>query len=190
MSENQTHETNSGVVFRGNKEGVVEFSKRLKDIMNDLGLDEESVQRFEEWRPREEDKNPDLERKTAKGASMKETKVEEESDGFNNDMKEAGGNIKKAANGVIGDEDEDPGKNLVEATYGFFRPFVFYLFKLIRKMEELIYSDFMLKFNSYYFSEEDISLRLKEQNGTFTMYLESPLEQHRKILKERLVRKN
>lgn len=170
--------------MRGGIAEVVEFSERLKDTMERAGLSSGSVEDFDDWRPKKGDCEKDLERKTAKHASIRDTEVEANSEGFIGDMRRAKEDVKRAAIEMNGGE--TPGEHLKNGLGEFSRPFVASILKIVRRTEETVYSDFMLKFNSYYFHTDRLSICLKKRGQEFVMHVNSPVEEYREILQDEL----
>lgn len=169
-------------------EGFLEFSKKIKDVMEEMGVKEDRIEEFESWRPCEGDSKKDLKKRTAEITSMRDTKVEKESKGLSGDMKEAKENMKEA----IGEAKQrkcvkESEKSFVKSITDFFRPFLAYFFKFARKTEETIYSDVMLRFNSCYFDADKISIRLDRKGDEFVTHVNSPIKKYRKILRNGLM---
>lgn len=58
---------------------------------------------------------------------------------------------------------EMPEKEMKEASKKFFTPFISNLLDKIRKIEKIIYSKIVLRFNYLYFDSEEVSADLKKQ---------------------------
>lgn len=186
--EDGIQETNSGIRVKGNIDDIVAFSKRFEKFMENEDLGEDCSRNFKDWRPEKEDSEKDIEKRTAEHASIPKTEVESKSRGFSGDIKESKEEMKKAASKAKDSGDAtEAGWSLIKAIEDFFRPFISSFFSLTRKTEEEIYSKLMLKFNSYYFDTREISICLDKKDGGYIISINSPIEEYRKLLKEKLV---
>ncbi len=59
------------------------------------------------------------------------------------------------------------------------------LLKFVSRLEELIYSKFMLNFNPCYFDARNFSVSLEKKDGEFEMKFSSPEKEYRNALKRR-----
>ena len=70
MNEKGLEETNSGVKKKGEIEEVAEFAREVEEGLEEK-VDENSIDEFGKWRPREEDGKEDIERRRVEAASIK-----------------------------------------------------------------------------------------------------------------------
>ncbi|QKQ98614.1 hypothetical protein GKQ38_03775 [Candidatus Nanohaloarchaea archaeon] len=181
--EDSVNETNSGVKKNGNWKEIAEFGEEVEDIMEKSGSEAESLEKFGEWRPKVEESESDVKRKTVDEAVMKEKKLEKESDGVRNDLKEASGKMAEA--GQKAAKKQVPDKEIIEASEEAAKPFYSRIAGLLRKIESAIYSWITLRFNPYYLDTEDFSVDIKDKkNGKFEMDVAVPEEEKREGLKE------
>lgn len=167
---------------------ICSFAETFEDVMEDNSVDEEEIQEYDEWRPKEKENVKDISEKTADKACVQKTKVEEDYNGAKEELGKAGKKIKKGVTGK-----EPTGKNIKEATKNVERLFEAGSIRSIRKLEKMIYQGIMLKFNPCYFDTEDFSVNLEksdngeEKNYKFSVNIsdEELREKVRKELKER-----
>ncbi len=181
-SDEEVEETNSGVKKKGDWKQIAKFGEEVVEAV-ESSVSDESVKRFEEWRPKVEESEKDVKRKTVEEATLKERELEKESEGAPNDFRNASGKMaeagKKAAKG------ENPEKEVIEASNDAAKPFYSGIAGLIRKIESKVYSWFALRFNPYYLDTEDFSVDVKhKKQGRFEMDVAVPEEEKRSELKE------
>lgn len=183
MEEN-IEETNSGVRKKGDLKDIAEFTEEVEEVM-DGEADEESVEKFREWRPREEDGRSDLQRKTVEAASINRKEAEKESNGVK-DIAKAGEETVKAGKKL--GKGESPGSEVKDASKKAVRPIYSGSAKITRKLERKIYSGLMLKFNPYFFDTEDFSVDLRDRENDYVIDVDVSDKSSRDALKERLAR--
>jgi hypothetical protein len=180
MSDRLEH-TNSGVRKKGDIEDIAEFAREVEDLMEDEDVDEESVDEFQKWRPREEDTEDDIRERTVETASIGETKSEEKTNGVKEDIARAGKAAKKAGRKI--EQGENPEKEAEKASKRFLRPLNSLSAKMVRNLEKKIYSS-MTKFNPYFFDSKEFSADLKKQeDGLYAMNINISDESRRNSLK-------
>lgn len=181
-NDEKVEQTNAGIKKKGNWKEISEFGEEVEEVISDTA-EEESIEKFDNWRPKVEESEQDIKKKTVEEAVIKENKLEKESKGVTRDLKEASGKVaeasKKAAN------KENPEKEIVEASEDVAKPFYSNIAKFFRKIEARVYSWFALRFNPYYLDTEDFSVDMKHRkNGEFEMDVAVPEEKTREKLKE------
>ncbi len=187
MGENSTdredvEETNSGIKKKGNWEEISKFGEDVGEVM-DEAADRESVEKFDEWRPKVEESERDVKKKTVDKAVINENKLEKESDGVAEDLRQASGKVTEA--GKKAAKRENPEKEIVDASEEVAKPFYSKLAKIFRMAENIIYSQIVLRFNPYYLDTEDFSADIKHRKkGEFQMDVSVPEEEPRRKLKE------
>lgn len=182
MSEDLEH-TNSGVRKKGDIEDIAEFAREVEEVMEDEDVEEESVEDFQEWRPREEDTEGDIRHRTVETASMDTTKSEEKTEGLKEDVSKAGEAAVEAGKKL--ENGENPRKDAGKASKRLLRPLNSVSAKVLRNLEEKIYSG-MTKFNPYFFDAREFSADLKKHGDSYEMNVNVPEESHRNSLKERI----
>lgn len=181
--DEEVEETNAGVKKKGDLDDVAGFARDVEEVMDEEADDSESVERFRDWRPREDDSKEDMRRKTVEAATVPEKKLEEKSDGAK-DIAKAG---EKAVNGGKKlKKGEKPSGEFREASKRFVRPFYSISAKITRKLEEKVYSDLMLKFNPYFFDTEEFSADLRRNKGRYVFDVGVSDKNSRERLKQRL----
>lgn len=181
MSKNDSVEkTNSGVKKEGDWKEIAEFGEEVEDVVRD-SAEESSVEKFNEWRPRVEESERDVKRKTVDEAVIPQKQMEKDSNGVE-DFREASG--KAAEAGKKAAKRENPESELKDASKDAAKPFYSGIAKLFRKLENLVYSKIVLKLNPYYLDTEDFSADIRhKRKGEFEMDVSAPKEEMRKDLK-------
>lgn len=180
----EIQETNSGVKKEGNWKEISEFGKDVEEAMDGVA-EEQSVEKFDEWRPKVEEAESDVKRKTVDEAVLNENRLEKESNGVKEDLKDASGKVAEA--GKKAAQKENPEGEVVAASEEAARPFYSKLAQFFRKMEGLIYDKISLRFNPYYLDTNDFSVDIKDKKkGEFEMDIAVPKKETRRKLKENL----
>jgi len=250
MNKQKPETTHSGIKIEGDWEDICGFARDLEEILKESYEKEEtlediddSIEDYNKWRPREEEDEKDISKKTAEEASMEEKNVERDFKGTDEELKSAGEKVKESINGakekgksaivelkddasksvnglvkseaeksqkestdeksedidkkVIGSSDENtseeksPSTELKEASKCINRLVGSKSIKSLRKMEEAIYEQVMLKFNPYYFDTEHFSVNLEEKNDDhYLLTVNIPDEDLRRTIKEGLEEEN
>lgn len=179
MDEN-VEETNSGVKKKGNWEEVAEFGEEIEEAIEE-DMDEESVEDFEEWRPKREEAENDMKKKTVDKAVIKENNLEKDSEGVK-DFKNATGKIAEASKKAA--KKEAPSKEITEASEDVARPIYSRLAKLFRRIEKLVYSNVALRKNPYYFDAKNFSASFKSGKQNYEMEINVLEDDTRTKMKE------
>jgi len=186
MNEKGLEETNSGVKKKGDIEEVAEFARDIEEGLEEE-VSEKSIEEFTKWRPREEDGEKDIERKTVKAASLKEKDVEKQSKGVK-DFSDASKKTVEAGKNAL--KPRKAGKELKKASKKFVRPIHSGSRKTARGLEENVYSRVMVKFNPYFFDAKEFSADLRaDKDGKYSMEVSIPDKSQRNDLKESLSRR-
>lgn len=176
-------ETNSGVKKKGNWKEISEFGEEVEHAMEESVRDE-SLERFGEWRPKVEESERDVKKKTVDEAVLSENGLEKEAEGVTKDLKNASGKMAEA--GKKAAKKQNPEKEIVKASEEAARPFYSKIAKLFRQIESKVYSWFALRFNPYYLDTEDFAVDMKHRkNGEFEMDVAVSEEETRNQLKQR-----
>lgn len=182
MSEkSEINETNSGIKKKGDWKEIAEFGEEVEELVEGSAK-ESSVKKFSEWRPRVEESERDVKRKTVEEAVIPENQLEKDSNGVE-DLKEASG--KAAEAGKKAAKRKNPETELKDASKDAAKPFYSGLARTFRRVEDFVYSNIVLSLNPYYLDTEDFSADIKhKKNGEFEMDISAPKEDMRKDLKE------
>ena len=181
--DDSLRETNSGVKKNGNWKEIAEFGEEVEDVLEASGSGEESLEKFGDWRPKVEESESDVKRKTVDEATLKEKELEEESEGVREDLKHASDKMAEAGQKAV--NKEVPDKEILEASGEVAKPFYSHIAGLLRRIESFIYSGITLRFNPYYLDTQDFSVDIKDKkNGEFEMDVAVPEEEKRRGLKE------
>lgn len=194
MSENKSNqdetveETNAGIKKKGNWKEISEFGEEVEEAISE-SADQESIERFDSWRPKVEESERDVKKKTVDEAVIPENKLEKETEGVAKDLKQASGKVAEASKKAA--KKQNPEKEIVEASEEVAKPFYSKIAKFFRKIESKVYSWFALRFNPYYLDTEDFSVDMKHRkNGEFEMDVAVPEEETRKELKDNFGKDN
>lgn len=182
MKPRDVEETNSGVKKRGDWKKVAEFSKKVEQALEKTA-DKKSVKKLSRWRPRTDEAEGDIQKKTVDSAVIKENKLEEESNGVKEDLKDASKNAAEA--GKKAAEKKNPEKEVAKASEDVAKPFYSNIAKAFRSFEDFVYRNIILRFNPYYLDTEDFSVDMKSRGGgEYEMDVKVPDEETRKDLKK------
>ncbi len=180
--------TNAGLEFEGRWKDICIFARTFEKVIEENAPNEQSIEKYHCWRPREEEDEKDLSEKTAENACMDEKKVEKKYNGAKEELASAGEKIKKGVNG-----EEAPTENIKEASKKVERLVGAESIKSIRKFERMIYEEVMLRFNPYYFDTEHFSVNLEEiSNGgeeKYKLTINIPDEELRETVRNELIKR-
>lgn len=166
--EDSIKETNSGLKKKGDWSDIARFGEKVQDFLEEEDSGKDSLEKFREWRPKLEESEGDVKRKTVDEAVIQETDLEKESNGAKEDLKEASDKMVEA--GEKAAQREVPDKEIMEASEDAAKPFYSRIAGFFRKIESLIYSWITLRFNPYYLDTEKLSVDIKDNsNGEFEM---------------------
>mgnify|MGYP006269405589 CR=1 FL=1 len=182
MSED-FEETNAGVKKKGDIEEVAEFAEKLEEGLEEE-VEKDSIQDFDDWRPRQEDGKKDIEKKTVEAASLKRSSNEEESNGVR-DLSEAGRKTVEAGKKLV--KGENPNSELKEASKKMAKPVESGSRKMARGFEHQVYSKLMIKLNPYFFDAKEFSADLRaRKDGSYSMEVNIPDSSKRSHLVDNL----
>lgn len=176
-------ETNSGIKKKGNWKEISKFGEEVEEAISE-SAQQESIDRFQGWRPKVEESERDVKKKTVDEAVIPENKLEKESEGVTKDLKQASGKVAQASKKAA--KKQNPEKEIVEASEDAAKPFYSNIAKFFRQIESKVYSWFALRFNPYYLDTDDFAVDMKhKKNGEFEMDVAVSEEETRNQLKER-----
>ncbi len=249
MNKQTPETTHSGIKIEGDWEDMCGFARKLEGILKKSYEKEiptedmdDSIEGYKKWRPREEEDEEELSKRTAEEASIEEKDVEKDFKGTDEELKSAGKKVKEGINGAkekgksaiveikegasegvnslvkseSEDSQDDSSKNnensrsedkekdgestderksasgeLKDASKCINRLVSSKSIKSLRKMEEAIYEQVMLKFNPYYFDTEHFSVNLEEKNEDhYLLTVNIPDEELRETIKKGLKEDN
>lgn len=176
--------TNAGLKAEGTWDEICEFFREVESSVENY-VNEEDVERLNDWRPREHEDKEEMKEKTAEEASIDKKKVEEKCGDKKEELKEGSKKIaksvKEAKNGGSAKEELADGAKKVAKAVGSKSV------ESVRKTEEKIYKKIMLGHNPYYFDSEDLSINLKkEESGKYTIKVNITDEDMRSDVRESL----
>lgn len=182
--EDSVKETNSGVKKKGNWKDIAEFGEEVEKALD--GAEKDSIKKFGKWRPKVEESESDVKKKTVEEAVLPENRLEKESDGMKEDLKEASGKMAKA--GKKASQKKVPDKEIIKASEEAAKPFYSNIAAAIRKIEHTIYSWITLRFNPYYLDTQDFSVDMEQKEpGEFEMDVAVIEDDKRDELKKNLI---
>jgi hypothetical protein len=181
--EKPPEKTHTGVRKKGDWEEISGFAEDVKDAMEKSDIQQNSVEKYDEWRPREDESIENIKDKTVEAASLSKQEAEEKTDGVVQDMEKASRDIKRAGGKVR--EGETPNGELKNASKEATRPFYSQVLGFARKIEERIYSA-MVRFNSYYFDAEDVAVDIKQDGDDYEMEVKVPEDGKRKQVQDEM----
>jgi len=180
--DDSVEETNSGVKKKGSWKKIAEFGEEVEGVIRG-SMDEDSVERFDDWRPRVEESERDVKKKTVDEAVINRQGMEEESDGVVEDLKDASDKVGEAGNKAA--KRQNPEQEIKDASKDAAKPFYSKLAEFFRAIEHFVYSNIVLKLNPYYLDTQDFSADIKHlKGGRFEMDISVPKEESREELKE------
>lgn len=180
---NNVEQTNSGIAKKGDWKEVAEFAEEVEEAVEDT-VRERTIQDLNDWRPRSDEEESDMKKKTVEIATINRSKMEEESKGIKGDFSNASKNIVQA--GKKAAEHEAPSKEITEASESFARPFISKAAQLFRDFENIVYSKFALRSERYYLDTEDLSVDLRTtRDGMYRMDVNANTDDSRQRLKEK-----
>jgi len=162
MSEME--ESVSGFKCRGGWVDVVEHGERivraLEDIAEEVDVDTEPLEEFDEWRPKSHERlDKDVNEKTAEQASLGEGKGEQKGKEPGEDVQTAGEKLAESYENL-----DEPGEAVDK--WGESIDYVTRAAdsagrKAIRKVEDTVYRNVMTRMSPYYFDNELISANIQ-----------------------------
>lgn len=178
----KVEETNSGVKKKGDWKNIANFSEQLEKAFEG-SAGEKSLEKLSEWRPRTDEAEGDIQEKTVDSAVIDENKLEEESNGVKEDLKNASKNAAEA--GKKAAEKKNPEKEVAKASEDVAKPFYSNIAKAFRGFEDFVYRNIILRFNPYYLDTQDFSVDMKSRGGgEYEMDVKVSDEETRKDLKK------
>jgi len=178
-------ETNSGVRKEGSWKEISEFAEKALQALQDSDVDEKYVKEYREWRPKQEEREEDFKEKTAKDATLAHKKIEDKSNGVKEDLGDASKQMARA--GKKAAKKEKPKKEVKKAFTDVFDMISAKIIGFTRKMERLLYSKVMMRFNPYFFDTEEFSADVRrKKDGGYSLEIDMPREKPRKQIKDKL----
>ncbi len=162
--------TNAGLKFRGRWKENCSFARSFEKTIDKFSSDKESVEEYDKWRPRENEDEEEITKRTAEEACIDRKKVEDDYNGAKEELEEAGEHIKNSVKGVVNGDGSSAG-DIKEASKNVERLVEAGSIKSLRKLERMIYEKIMLRFNPYYFDTEEFSVSLQKANGVEKTYI-------------------
>ncbi len=163
MTKTHYETTLTGVKFEGDWNDVCNFTKDLENTLQDIDVNENSVKKLHNWRPRKNESTDDLKEKTAREASLGTEGKEKECDNPEGEIKKASRDIAEAGNKLM--RLESPRLEMKNASKKVYRYMRYKSINSIRKAEKSIYKNVMLQLNPHYFDTRDFSLNLLVRNN-------------------------
>jgi len=162
MAEMQ--ESVSGFKQRGSWVAIVEHGERiaraLEEIADEVDVDEEALDEFDEWRPKAHERlDEDVSEKTADQASVEEGKGEKRGKDPDEDLQTAGEKLAESYANL--DEPDEAVDKWGESIDYVARAADSAGRKAIRKVEDTVYQNVMTQMSPYYFDNDLISANIQ-----------------------------
>lgn len=155
--------TVSGVKFEGKWEDIVNRGEEVTEVLKEE-TDSESVDEWDDWRPREgEELQDDHREKTVEKASLEENQVEKEGQTATDKAGEAVGDAGKAVKGATKGDVPEASHKTRRAVTRTFLSIETGIRKTVRRVEHVIYKHVISRTNPHYFDSELVSASLKEK---------------------------
>lgn len=167
--------TNAGIKYQGDWDEICEFADYLSEII-DEHIDDKNLDNYNDWKPEKHEDENVLSGKTAKEASINETKIE----------KKASDTKKQHMNEERDSFDSSNDNRVRRVCKGLGRTMGAKSIESIRKIEIQIYDKIMLRLNPFYFDVENFSINVEKNNGYYILSLNIPDEDIRKDIKKKL----
>lgn len=181
----EIEKTNSGLKTEGSWHEITALCIELESLFEDYIEDKDEIERYDEWRPRVEENEEEIEEKTAEEAALDHKQLEEEFEGTEEELDEAEEMLCRSLHDVL--NGESPVKDFEEALKDIEMLIGAKSVDSIRKVEEVIYKRLMLKFNPCYFDTEDFSVSLDhKKNGNYVFCVNMTDEDLRTHIQEEL----
>lgn len=182
MTRKELQETNSGIKKKGDWNEIAEFAREVEDAVKDSDLDDEEIQQYNDWRPREEETEKDIKERTAEKAAIE---VSRDEVSIINETEKAGKKFAKA--GEKASKLESPKNDFIQGIRHFISGISFKSAEVAREFEQEIYRRFMLRFNPYFYDTTNLAvdMRTKKKDEEYEMDVSVTKDEARENLKQR-----
>jgi len=158
-------ESIAGFKERGSWGDVVEHGERITQALRELGIESDAFAEWEEWRPKPHERlNKDVNKKTAKQASVNEGEGEKKGKNVGDDLKTAGEKLTESYEKVENGDNDGAIKRWEETIDYVARAADSASRKAIRKVENTVYQNVMTQLAPYYFDNELVSANIQKTN--------------------------
>jgi head-tail adaptor len=166
-------ETLSGFKERGTWTDVVEFGERVAHALRAAGAEEDSVEEFDEWRPKAHDRiDEEVSEKTADQASVGKGAGEAAGEGAEDDLQTAGEELSESYR-KLEEAETDEAVERWRSSLGYVaRAADTAGRKALRAVEESVYRTVMTQVAPYYFDNEIVSANLSRVRSQEEFVLE------------------
>lgn len=152
----------------GDWEGVVGFCQDIAAALEAAGV--EGHARFEAWRPKEGEPRQGMEDRTVEEASIGTTQVERESDGLEQELSRAGGQMRDSGSELVQGNARASAKKAGAAGNSTAKGLLPMLVRLVRELERGIYRHIVEPANPDYFEAASFSASIERRllrGGTY-----------------------
>lgn len=163
MAEKGVEKTETGVKKTGSWREMSKFGKKVEEVLKSTSINASSIKKFSEWRPRIEEAEADVKKKTVEAATLEEKDIESKTEGVKEDLGKASEKVVKASERVR--SGETPESEIAGASKKAAHPILSSILRSIRQVERYVYSGFMMRFNSFYLDTEEISVQVNNHSG-------------------------
>ncbi len=179
-NEGEEKLTQSGFVFEGSWTEICQIAEYLKELFEAKDVSEKDLNDYDDWKPKPKESSEDMDKKTAKIASLNKKKFEREYEG----------NKKKIKNLVQGFSTTETEYDMSDKFRDLFQVVGEIIgansLQFFRSFEEIIYESIMLKFNPKYFDTEELSINLRDKDNNRYVFTVNVLDEDlRKFIKKR-----
>ncbi|MFB6265703.1 MAG: DUF5828 family protein [Candidatus Nanohaloarchaea archaeon] len=149
------------LVEEGSWDEIVDFCRDLSRALDSTLPDEGSG--FQEWRPKEEDSREDMNDRTAEDESLRETHLEEESEGTEKELSTAVEEARDSGSELARGNPGKSARKAGEAGGSTVQGLIPVLLRLVRGLERTIYRHVISPTNPNYFESESFSVSIERR---------------------------
>ena len=189
MAEEGVEKTETGVKRTGSWKDIANFGEKVEASLKGLSISDASIDKFKDWRPRLEEAEADVKKKTLEAATLSEKEIEDKTEGVKEDLGNASEKVFEAGEQVR--NGKTPEKEIAGASKKAALPIVSNIFKFIRQLENYVYSAFMMRFNSFYLDTGELSVNVNNHSGgNYSMDVKVSGEENRGELQDKFEENN
>ncbi len=153
------------LTFRGEWNEVVNKGEAVSEALQDVEAEDEHVEAWEEWRPREEEAfDKELREKTAKTACVEKNAVEQDGKSAVEEAGAAVGDLGRAVEAATNGERDTASEKSRHAAVSFALSVDTVVRKAVRRFELIVYKHVVTRTNPYYFDNSMIFAAMQEKH--------------------------
>lgn len=155
----------AGVAVTGDWEDVVARGETVSEVLRDAGADDEAVDAWDAWRPREhESLREEVREKTAEQAAVGENRIEADGRSTTDAVGEAIDGMERAVEQAANGDPDAASAHTRAAVRGFALSVDTVLRKCLRRVEKAVYRHVVTRTNPCYFDAADVSASVRREN--------------------------